>query len=193
MRDVIVSEFVTLDGVMEDPGGSEKTKNGGWAFKFRSKDQDKFKFDELFASDALLLGRVTYQGFAAAWPSMPPDPEGYSKRMDSLPKYVVSRSLEKVEWNNSRLIRTNVAEEVAKLKMQPGKDILVFGSGELANGLMQGGLIDELRLLVHPIVLGSGKRLFKSGIGSKLKLMESRTFDSGVVLLRYQATTKEGN
>jgi dihydrofolate reductase len=193
MRNVIVSEFVTLDGVMEDPGGSEKTKNGGWSFKFRSMDQNQFKFDELFASDGLLLGRVTYQGFAAAWPSMPPDPGGYSKRMNSLPKYVVSKSLEKVEWNNSRLIRVNVAEEVAKLKMQPGRDILVFGSGELANGLMQSGLIDELRLFVHPIVLGSGKRLFKSGIGSKLKFMESRTFDSGVVLLRYQPITKEEN
>ena len=193
MRNVVVSEFVTLDGVMEDPGGGEKTKNGGWAFKFRSKDQDKFKFDELFASDGLLLGRATYQGFAAAWPSMPPDPGGYSKRMNSLPKYVVSTSLEKLEWNNSRLIRTNVAGEVAKLKRQPGQDILVFGSGKLANTLLQLGLIDELRLLVFPMVLGSGRLLFRDGIGSNLKLVESRAFESGVVLLRYQPVKKEGN
>ena len=178
---------------MEDPGGSEKTKNGGWSFKFRSADQNKFKFDELFACDGLLLGRVTYQGFAAAWPNMPPDPEGYSKRMNSLPKYVVSTSLEKVEWNNSRLIRANVAEEVAKLKRQPGQDILVFGTGELANTLLQLGLIDELRLLVFPMLLGSGRRLFRDGIGSNLKLIESRAFESGVVLLRYQPVKKESN
>jgi len=178
MRKVIVSEFVTLDGVMEEPR---------WTFQFTpSEDQLKFKLDELFSVDALLLGRVTYQGFAAAWPSMKGDAQGYGDRMNGLPKYVVSTSLEKVEWNNSRLIKANVAEEVAKLKQQSGQDILVFGSRELASSLMQSGLVDELRLLVYPIILGSGKRLFRDGIAAKLKLVESKAFASGIALLRYQ-------
>jgi dihydrofolate reductase len=180
MRNVIVSEFVTLDGVMDEPR---------WTFQSPpSANQLKFKSDELFSSDALLLGRITYQGFAAAWPSMSSDEQGYSKRMNSLPKYIVSASIEKVEWENSRLIKANIAEEVAKLKQQPGQDILVFGSRELANTLLQHDLVDELRLLVYPIVLGAGRRLFKDGIGTKLKLKESRAFESGIVLLRYQPT-----
>src|SRR5947199_10784796 len=124
MRKIVVSEFVTLDGVIEDPGGSEGTKHGGWSFQFGSEEQGKYKFDELFASDALLLGRATYQGFAAAWPTMPGTGE-YGERMNSLPKYVVSTTLKTVEWNNSTLIKQNVAEEVAKLKQQPGQNILV--------------------------------------------------------------------
>jgi dihydrofolate reductase len=115
MRKIIVSEFVTLDGVMEDPGGAEKTRHGGWSFQFFNEEYIKYKFDELFASDALLLGRVTYQGFAAAWPSMT-DEEGFADRMNSLPKYVVSTTLDKTEWNNSRLIKRNIAEEISGLK-----------------------------------------------------------------------------
>src|SRR5947209_18074307 len=130
MRKVIVSEYVTLDGVMEDPGGGEGTKHGGWSFQFWSEEAAKFKFDELFASDALLLGRVTYQGFAKAWPSMT-DEQGFADRMNSLPKFVVSTTLQEVAWNNSRLIKENVVEEVSRLKQQPGKDILVGGSGQL--------------------------------------------------------------
>ena len=189
MRKVIVSEFVTLDGVMEDPGGAEKFEHGGWTMPYWSEEIGKVKFDELFASDALLLGRVTYQGFAAAWPSMT-DEAGFADRMNSLPKYVVSKTLEEVKWNNSRLIQGNVAEEVAKLKQQPGQDILIAGSGKLVQTLMQHDLIDDYRLLVYPVVLGSGKRLFQDGSKTTLRLVETKAFRSGVVLLHYQPANK---
>lgn len=146
MRKVIVSMFVTLDGVMEDPGGAEKFKHGGWTLPYWDEEIGKFKFAELFASDALLLGRVTYQGFADAWPSRT-DEAGFADRMNSLPKFVVSTTLEEVGWNNSRLIKGNIAEEVSKLKQQPGQDILIAGSGELVHTLMQHDLIDEISAL----------------------------------------------
>ncbi|HEX3640785.1 MAG TPA: dihydrofolate reductase family protein [Ktedonobacteraceae bacterium] len=191
MRKVIVSEYVTLDGVMEDPGGGEGTEHGGWSFQFWSEEAAKFKFDELFASDALLLGRVTYQGFAKAWPAMT-DEQGFADRMNSLPKFVVSATLEKLEWNNSKLIKGNIAEEVSKLKQQPGQDILIAGSVELIHTLMQHDLIDEYRLMVHPVVVGSGKRLFKDETDMKvLKLVDTKTFSSGVVVLSYQPAGKE--
>ena len=181
MRKLVVSEFVTLDGVAEEPGK--------WSFPFWSEEISKFKFDELFSSDALLLGRVTYQGFAAAWPSMT-DEAGYAKRMNSFPKHVVSRTLEKLEWNNSHLIKGDVERELSKLKQQPGQDLLVFGSGQLVHALMQYELVDEYRLLVYPIILGSGKRLFSDANKATLKLVETKTFSSGVVLLRYQPSRK---
>ncbi len=167
MRKIVVSMFVTLDGVMEAPNK--------WSFDYWNEDAAKFKFDELFASDALLLGRVTYQGFAAAWPSMK-DEAGFADRMNNLPKFVVSRTLQTVEWNNSTLIKNNVVEEITKLKQQPGQDILIGGSGQLIHTLMQHNLIDVYRLLVYPIVLGSGKRLFSEGASASLKLIEARTF-----------------
>src|SRR5260221_1252380 len=173
MRKVIVSEFVTLDGVMEDPGGAEGFKHGGWSFQFGSADQQQFKVEELFQADALLLGRRTYQGFAAAWPTM----EGtgaFGERMNSLPKYVVSTILKTLEWNNSKLIKQNVTEEVSKLKQQPGQDILVFGSGTLVQKLVEHDLVDQYNLLVHSIVLGSGKRLFKDGTHATLELVETK-------------------
>jgi len=181
MRRIVVSEFVTLDGVAEEPGK--------WSFPFWNEEIGKFKFDELFSSDALLLGRVTYQGFAKAWPSMH-DEAGYGKRMNGFPKHVVSRTLEKLDWNNSHLIKGDVEKEVSKLKQQPGQDLLIFGSGQLVNALMQHDLIDEYRLLVYPIVLGSGKRLFSDANKANLKLVETKTFGSGVVLLRYQPSKK---
>jgi dihydrofolate reductase len=178
MRRVIASEFVSLDGVMEDPS---------WTFQFTSEEQGKFKFDELSVSDTLLLGRVTYEGFAAAWPHMTEQYGEYADMMNGYPKYVVSTSLEEAEWNNSTLIKENVAEEVSRLKQQPGGDILIFGSGDLVNTLMQHDLIDEYRLMVFPVVVGSGKRLFKDGIETKvLRLVETKTFGSGVVVLSYQ-------
>src|SRR5215468_9008140 len=129
MRKVVVSEFISLDGVIEDPGGSEGTKHGGWSFKVRSgEEQGKFKTDELFAADILLLGRVTYQGFAAAWPTMQ-GTGAYGERMNGMSKVVVSKSLKTAEWNNSTVIRDNVVEAITKLKQQPGQDILIFGSG----------------------------------------------------------------
>ncbi len=159
------------------------------SFPFWNDDIAKFKLDEIFASDALLLGRVTYQGFAAAWPSRT-DEAGFADRMNSLPKYVVSTTLAKAEWNNSRLIKENVAAEVTRLKQQPGQEILVAGSDELVQTLMQNDLIDEYRLLVYPVVVGKGKRLFKEGNNVTLKLTESKAFSSGVVLLRYQPDQK---
>jgi len=187
MRRVVASEFVSLDGVMEDPS---------WTFQFGSEEQEEFKFDELFAADALLLGRVTYEGFAAAWPNMMEQYEGprrgalgeFTDRMNNLPKYVVSTTLEDpLEWNNSTVIKGDVAEEIATLKQQPGQDILIGGSGDLVNTLMGHDLIDEYRLMVSPVVVGSGKRLFGEGSATKtLKLMETKTFGSGVVVLSYE-------
>jgi dihydrofolate reductase len=164
MRKVIVSEFVSLDGLMEDPGGAEGFEHGGWSTQLGGEEQERFKFDELASADALLLGRVTYEGFAAAWSVMMDQYEGlgqaeleaYAGTMNSYPKHVASTTLEEpLEWNNSTLIKGNVAEEVLKLKQQPGKDILVFGSGKLVNTLMKHDLVDEYRLMVFSIVLGS--------------------------------------
>ncbi len=181
MRKVIVTMFVSLDGVMEEPA---------WTMPYWNDEIAKFKLDELFATDAHLLGRVTYQGFAAAWPSRT-DEQGFADRMNSLPKYVVSTTLEKAEWNNSTIIKENIVEEVSKLKQQPGQDILVAGSGTLVQTLMQHDLIDEYRLLVYPVVLGKGKQLFRDGSKATLKLVETKAFSSGVVLLRYQPDRKE--
>jgi len=167
---LVVAEFVSLDGVMEAP---EK-----WSFQFWNDEIARYKRDELFASDAHLLGRVTYQIFASAWPSRT-DEEGFADSMNSLPKYVVSTTLKKAEWKNSHLIRENVVEEVSKLKQQPGQDILVAGSATLVQTLIQHDLIDEYHLLVFPVVLGSGKRLFKDEGKATLKLMWAKTFSSG--------------
>jgi len=190
MRKVVVSEFVTLDGVMEDPGGAEGFKHGGWSFQFSSADQQQFKVEELFKADALLLGRRTYQGFAAAWPTMP-GTGAYGERMNSLPKYVVSTTLSEVTWN-ATLITGDLTEELPRLKQEAGQDILIFGSGQLVHTLNVRDLIDEYRLMVFPVVLGSGKRLFPDGNEKKmLRLVESRTFDSGVVLLTYQPVKEQ--
>lgn len=191
MRKIIASEYVTLDGVMEDPGGAEGFKYGGWSFQFWSEEASKYKYDELVASDALLLGRVTYQGFAAAWPTMK-DTGEFGERMNSLPKYVVSTTLDKAEWNNSTIIKANVVEEVSKLKVMPGQDILIGGSGDLAHTLTQHNLIDEYRLMVYPVVLGIGKCFFREGANAlQLQLVETKTFSSGVVVLTYQPARKK--
>ena len=175
MRKVIVSEYVSLDGVVEEPA---------WTMPYWNDEIARFKFDQLFASNALLLGRVTYQGFAKAWPSMT-DQEGFADRMNSLPKYVASTTLHEAEWDAS-FIKEDIAEEVASLKQKSGQNLLVYGSGEFVHTLMQHNLIDELRLLVYPVVLGSGKRIFNEGSNATLKLVETKTFSSGVVLLSYQ-------
>ena len=184
MRKLIVTEFVSLDGVMEDPGGAEKFKYGGWTMPYFSPDVGQFKFDELFSADALLLGRITYEGFAAAWPGRT-DEQGFADKMNNMQKFVVSTTLDKVEWNNSKLIKANVVAEIAKLKQQPGENILVYGSGQLVNTLLQNGLVDEYTLLVYPVFLGIGKRLFREGSKANVKLIEAKEFSSGVVLLRY--------
>jgi dihydrofolate reductase len=184
---LVVSEFVTLDGVMEAPGGEfHPDGKGMWTFPFFTDELGTFKQDELFAADALLLGRVSYQHFAAAWPSMS-DEAGFAERMNSLPKFVASTTLKPpLEWN-ATLIEGDVAEAVTKLKEQFEKDILVSGSAELVHTLLPLGVIDEFRLLVFPVVLGSGKRLFREGIGtSTLRLVDSKTFGSGVIAASYQ-------
>lgn len=185
MRKLIVSEFMSVDGVMQDPGGAEKWPRGGWAFRFnRGPEGDQFKLDEVRSSDALLLGRVTYEEFARAWPSRTGE---FADKMNGMPKYVVSTTLAQVPWNNSRLIRSNVADEVSKLKATPGGDILVAGSGHLVQTLMQHQLVDEFRLMVFPIILGDGKRLFTDGIPpTALRLTQARPVGSGVVILVYQ-------
>src|SRR3954453_5748639 len=154
MGRIVVTEFVSLDGVMEDPGGSENFKHGGWSFEIsRGKEGDKFKVDETMASDALLLGRVTYEGFAEAWPSRD-DEAGFADKFNSMPKYVVSSTLTDPEWNNSTVISANLPEEVAKLKEVHEGDIVVHGSARLVQGLLDDDLVDELRLMVFPVVLG---------------------------------------
>jgi dihydrofolate reductase len=176
MRRVVLAMYVSLDGVVEEPA---------WTSEFWNDELAKYQYDQLFASDALLLGRVTYQGFAAAWPSMT-DEAGFADRMNSLPKYVASTTLDDAEWNAS-LIKENVAEEVARLKQQPGQDILIYGSADLVHTLMQHDLIDEYRLMVFPVVLGSGKRLFQEGSGTKvLRLVDTKTTSTGVALLTYE-------
>jgi dihydrofolate reductase len=185
MRKVVVSEFVTLDGVMEDPGGAEKFVHGGWSMAYWHEEIGKVKYDELFASDALLLGRVTYAGFAVAWPKATGTGD-FGERMNSMRKYVVSSTLDELTWNNSRLLKGNVAEAVARLKQEPGQDILVAGSAQLVQALRQHDLVDDYWLLVYPVVLGSGKRIFQGGERTNLKLAESRSFPNGVVLLHYQ-------
>ncbi len=184
-RKLVISEFLTLDGVMEDPGGSEKFERGGWAFQFdRGPEGDKFKTDELFSSDTLLLGRITYLGFAEAWPSRTGD---FAEKMNGMKKFVISTTMHKAEWNNSRLISKNIVDEVSRLKRERGQDILVAGSGQLVRTLIEHNLVDELRLMLFPIVLGKGKQLFGQGNGPhNLKLVEARPVGpSGVFTLVY--------
>lgn len=164
-----------------------------WTFPFNTDEQNQYKLDELRTSDALLLGRVTYEGFAASWPKVTNKvtqdvflPDDFADRMNNYPKYVVSSTLQEVSWNNSRLIRGNLLEGVTKLKQQPGKNILVAGSSQLVDALMQYDLVDEYRLMVFPVVLGKGKRLFNENIQKGLQHVETRTFRSGVVVLTYR-------
>ncbi len=179
MTRIVLTEFISLDGVIEEPR---------WTFQFeRGPEGGKFKYDELFASDALLLGRVTYQGFAAAWPSMGNDEFG--QRMNSIPKYVVSSTLTDAEatWGSTTVIRGDVVAEITKLKAQPGGDLLVEGSGQLAQILIKHGLVDEYRLMLFPIVLGAGLRLFPGEMGEPagLTLTDAKPDRDGVMLLTY--------
>ena len=188
MSKLVVSQFVTVDGVMDDPGGSEGSGYGGWAFQFdRGPDGNQFKLDEVMEAGALVLGRVTYEGFAAAWPSRS-DEAGFADKFNSMPKYVFSTTLERAEWNNSTLLRGDVVTEVSKLKQQPGGDLLVNGSRTLLRTLMEHDLVDEYRLMVFPVVIGSGKRLFEDGsTRTALRLTEARPVGpDGVVVLTYE-------
>ncbi|HZO95789.1 MAG TPA: dihydrofolate reductase family protein [Gaiellaceae bacterium] len=163
MGKLVVTEFITLDGVIEDPGGAEQTPRGGWAFEFdRGEEGDRFKLEELRASDAQLLGHVTYTGFAAAWPSMEGTGE-FGEKMNAMPKFVVSSTLERPEWNNTKVLRGDLDEGVRALKERFEGDVLVAGSAQLVRSLLAHDLVDELRLMVFPVVLGEGKRLFGAG------------------------------
>jgi dihydrofolate reductase len=187
---IVVTEFVSLDGVMEDPGGAENFKHGGWSFEIRRGDEgDKFKLDEAFSSEALLLGRVTYQGFAAAWPTR----EGeFADKFNSMPKYFVSSTLDEPEWNNSAVLKGDVAEEVGKLRQEQDGDIVVHGSAQLVQTLIEHDLVDEIRLMVFPVLLGSGKRLFGETSDKKpLRVVESKVVGDGVAILIYEPAGEE--
>ena len=178
---------MSLDGVVEDPGGAEDFKHGGWSFKFdRGAEGNKFKLDETMESEALLLGRKTYEGFAAAWPSRTDD-AGFADKFNSMPKYVVSSTLENPDWNNSHVLEGDVVEAVQKLKREQDGDIVVHGSAQLVQTLLDHDLVDELRLMVFPVVLGSGKRLFgETGDKKTLKLADSKIVGDGVAILTYR-------
>ncbi len=185
MARIVVTEFVSLDGVVEDPGGSESFKYGGWSFEFdRGPEGDEFKVEETRNSQALLLGRVTYEGFAEAWPSR--DGE-FADMFNSMPKYVVSSTLQAPEWTNSTVLGGDLVEEVSKLREGPDGDIVVHGSAQLAQTLIENDLVDELRLMVFPVVLGTGKRLFGDpGEKKTFTLVDSKAVGDGVLVLTYQ-------
>jgi dihydrofolate reductase len=180
MGKIVVTEFVSLDGVMEDPGGAENFKYGGWTFEFDRGEGDKFKLDETMATDALLLGRVTYEGFAAAWPSREGD---FADKFNSMPKYVVSSTLKDPTWNNTAVV---ALDDVPKLRNEHDT-VTVHGSATLAQALIERDLVDRLHLMVFPVVLGSGKRLFgETSTKKPLRLAESKTVGDGVAILVYE-------
>jgi dihydrofolate reductase len=180
---IVVTEFVSLDGVMEAPGG-EPFKYPGWTFEFdRGEDGNQFKLDETMQADALLIGRRTYESFAGAWPQR--DGE-FADKFNTMPKYVVSSTLTDPQWTNSHVLGGDLLEEITKLKGEVGGDIVVHGSASLAQGLLESDLVDELRLMVFPVVLGSGKRLFDSGSKKRMRLTGSKTVGDGVLILTYE-------
>jgi dihydrofolate reductase len=187
MGKIVVTEFVSLDGVMEAPGGGEGFKYDGWSFQIERGDEgNKFKLDETLASEALLLGRVTYEGFAASWPDRKDD-AGFADKFNSMPKYVVSSTLTDPEWNNSTVISGDLAEEIAKLKDAHDGDIVVHGSAQLVHWLLDNDLADQLNLMVFPVVLGTGKRVFGETSDKKaLSLKDSQIVGDGVAILVYE-------
>jgi dihydrofolate reductase len=190
MGRIVVTEFVSLDGVMEDPGGSEQFEHGGWSFEVdRGDEGNKFKLDETMGSAALLLGRVTYEGFAEAWPSR----EGeFADKFNNMPKYVVSSTLEDPDWTNSTVVKGDLAQEVPRLREKHDGDIVVHGSARLVQELLERDLVDELRLMVYPVVLGRGKRLFDETSDKKdLRLVDSKLVGDGVAILVYRPAEKE--
>ena len=190
MRKIVSGLFMTLDGVVEAPGSADTTLPGkrGWSEPYMNQEIGMSILDLMQKSDGFLLGRKTYQDFAAFWPTMPAD-DPFAQAMNNMPKYVVSTTLKKVDWNNSTVLRS--LEEVARLKGQTGKDINITGSPTLVRSLLESGLLDEIQFLVCPVVLGAGKRLFDQGIDTKtLKLVNTKPFDTGMVLLSYRPDSK---
>ena len=187
MGKIVVTEFISVDGVIEDPGGAEDYKYGGWAFEFdRGEDGNQFKLDETMGSAALLLGRKTYEGFADAWPSR----EGeFADKFNTMPKYVVSSTLKDPEWTNTTVLDGDLTESVEKLRDEVDGDVVVHGSAQLVQALIENGLVDELRLMVFPVVLGSGKRLFgETNDKRALKLTDSKAVGDGVTIQVYEAS-----
>jgi len=188
MRRVVVTEFISVDGVIEAPGGGEEFDRGGWAFQFdRGDEGNKFKLDELFEAEAQLLGRKTYEGFAAAWPNRPDDEAGFTQKMNGMQKYVVSNTLEDPSWQNTTVLGGDPADAVRRLKEDGDGVLLIAGSAQLVQALTEAGLVDEYRLMVFPLVLGAGKRLWAdTSAPAALKLVESKPVgDDGVVIQRY--------
>lgn len=192
MGKIVVTEFVSLDGVMEDPGGAEGYRHGGWTFEFdRGPEGDKFKLDEALGAEALLLGRVTYEGFAAAWPSR--DGE-FADKFNTMPKYVVSSTLEKADWTNSTVLEGDLAAGVAALRQKHDGDVVVNGSARLVQALIEHDLVDELRLMVFPVVLGSGRRLFgETSDKKRFRLTSSTTVGDGVAIQVYEPVREEAS
>ena len=189
MGRIVVTEYISVDGVVEAPSGTEDFARVGWVDDFRrGPEGDEFKFDETMASDALLFGRATYDGFAPVWPQV----EGaFADKFNTMPKYVVSSTLRDPEWNNKTVLRGNVIEEVVKLKGQYDGDIVVHGSPQLAQTLIEHELVDELRLMVYPIIVGMGKRLFAETSATKrLQLVETKTVGDGIHILVYQPANR---
>jgi dihydrofolate reductase len=183
VKKIIVSEFVTLDGIMEAPGGEQSHPHSGWVFDFMSTEQLQYKLAEVLEAETLLIGRVTYESFAGAWPSRTGE---FADKMNSMPKYVVSTTLQKPEWNNTNVIQNNIVARVTKLKEQDGGPILIAGSQSIVHTLMEHNLIDEYRLMIFPVLLGSGKRLFpESKNKTSLRLLNAQSFSSGVVVNTY--------
>jgi dihydrofolate reductase len=189
---IVVTEFVSLDGVMEDPGGAEGYRHGGWTFEFdRGPEGDKFELDEALGAEALLLGRVTYEGFAAAWPSR--DGE-FVDKFNTMPKYVVSSTLEKADWTNSTVLEGDLAAGVAALRQKHDGDVVVNGSARLVQALIEHDLVDELRLMVFPVVLGSGRRLFgETSDKKRFRLTSSTTVGDGVAIQVYEPVRGEAS
>jgi dihydrofolate reductase len=185
MGRIVVTEFVSLDGVIEDPGGSEDFKYGGWSFEIdRGAEGNQFKLDETMESEALLLGRVTYEGFAASWPER----EGeFADKFNTMPKYVVSSTLENPEWTNSTLLDGDVVDAVSKLRRDLDGNIIVHGSRRLVQTLIEHDLVDELRMMVFPVILGAGKRMFgETSDKKRLRLTDAKTVGDGVLVLVYE-------
>jgi dihydrofolate reductase len=186
MGKIVVTEFMSIDGVVEDPGGAENFRLGGWAFEFeRGPEGEKFKLDETFGSEALLLGRNTYERFAESWPQR--DGE-FADRFNSMPKYVVSSTLEAPSWNNTKVLRGDAAEATERLKRELDGEIVIHGSVSLVQALLEAGLVDELRLMIFPVVLGDGQRLFGATSDKRrMALKDSKTVGDGVSILVYEA------
>ena len=186
MGKIVAAEYVSVDGVMQDPGGVGEIEVGGWTNPYWNDELAKLQTDLLFASDALLLGRVTYEGFAAAWPDMEHEQGPFADKMNTMPKYVASRTLTGMQWNATP-IRGDVADEVAKLRRDRGQNLLIYGSGSLVRLLLQHDLIDQLRLMIYPVVLGAGKLLFDdTGSKKELELARVTTTSAGVVVVDYK-------